>query len=79
MKSLEPIIRKAFFYGAFILLALAVVEKIANIFFRANLFKPYWVAGDLIEFAAIALIFVIAMQLHQIRLSLSSRSNEPTK
>jgi len=79
MKSLEPIIRKIFFYGAFVFLVIAAVEKALNLLSRKSFLAPYWAAGDLIEFAAIALIFVIAMQLHQIRLSLSSRSNGPVK
>ena len=71
MEKLEPVIRKVFFYGAFVLLFFAAVEKAANILLRKSLLSPYWVAGDLIEFAAVALIFCVAMQLHQIRLLLS--------
>jgi hypothetical protein len=71
MEKLEPVIRKIFFYGAFVLLIIAAVEKAVNLLMRKSLLAPYWVAGDLIEFAAVALIFCIAMQLHQIRLLLS--------
>jgi len=79
MKTLEPIIRRVFFYGAFVLGIVAAVEKVAN-FFRTSFLKPLnYTPHELLELAAIALIFVIAMQLHQIRLLLSSKSNEPPK
>ena len=71
MEKLEPIIRKIFFYGAFVLLIIAAIEKALNLLLSKSLLAPVWAAGDLIEFAAIALIFCIAMQLHQIRLLLS--------
>jgi hypothetical protein len=78
MKQIEIWLRRVFFYGAFILAALAVCEKIANLFsytFLKGAFTPL----RLLEFAAIGLLFSIAMQLHQIRLSLSARSQDPTK
>jgi hypothetical protein len=43
------------------------------------LFKGYFTPGRLLEFAAIGLLFSIAMQLHQIRLLLSSKSTESPK
>ena len=78
MKKLESVIRGVFFYGAFVLLAFAAIEKIANILNRSlsgGTYPPY----RLVQYAAIALVFVIAMQLHQIRLLLSSKSAEPPK
>ncbi len=77
MKALEPIIRKVFFYGAFVLLVVAAVEKAANVF-KTSLLKPY-TPHDLLEWAAIALIFAIALQLDRIRLLLGSKAGEPTK
>jgi len=71
MKALEPLVRRIFFFGAFIFAVLAAVEKIANVF-RTSLLKPY-TPHDLLEWSVIALVFVIAMQLHQIRLLLSSK------
>jgi len=79
MKLLEPVIRKIFFYGAFVLLAIAAVEKALNLILDKTFLNPNWFASDLIEYAAVALIFCIAMQLHQIRLLLSSKPNEPSK
>jgi hypothetical protein len=40
MKNMESIIRRAFFYGAFVVAIIAVIEKIANIM-KYTLFKEY--------------------------------------
>jgi uncharacterized membrane protein len=77
MGKLESIIRKAFFYGAFVIGMVAAIEKAANIF-RTSLIKPY-TPQELLEWCVIALIFAIAMQLHEIRLLLSSNRNNPAK
>jgi hypothetical protein len=72
MKNMESYIRRAFFYGSFVLAAIAVTEKIANLLnytLLKGLFEPF----RLLEFAAIGLLFSIAMQLHQIRLLLSAK------
>jgi len=78
MKNLEAIIRRVFFYGSFVVATIAVIEKIANMF-NYTLLKGVFVPGRLLEFAAIGLLFSMAMQLHQIRLLLSSKPNEPPK
>jgi len=78
MKNLEAIIRRVFFYGSFVVAIIAVVEKIANVF-KYTLLKGIFVPGRLLEFAAIGLLFSMAMQLHQIRLLLSLKPNEPPK
>jgi preprotein translocase subunit SecY len=78
MKTIEIVIQRVFFYGAFVLAAIAVCGKIANLF-KYTLFKGYFTPGRLLEFAAIGLLFSIAMQLHQIRLLLSSKSTESPK
>lgn len=77
VKTLEPLMRRVFFVGAFVFAVSAAVEKIANIL-GTSLLKGYR-PHDLLEWAVIALIFVIAMELHQIRLLLSSKSGESTK
>jgi hypothetical protein len=69
---MESIIRRAFFYGAFVVAAVAVIEKIANIM-KYTLFKGIPEPSRLLEYAAIGLLFAIAMQLHQIRLLLSAK------
>ena len=78
MNKLESVIRAVFFYGAFALLAVAAIEKIANILNRSLsgwAYPPYRLA----QYAVIALLFAIAMQLNQIRLLLGSRPAEPPK
>jgi hypothetical protein len=78
MKIIETFIRRLFFYGAFVMAAIAALEKAANIFgysFLKGSFTPL----RLLEFAAIGILFSIAMQLHQIRLLLSTKPAEPNK
>jgi hypothetical protein len=78
MKAMESVIRRIFFYGSFVLAAIAVIEKVANIF-KFTLMKGVFVPARLLEFAAIGLLFSMAMQLHQIRLLLSSKPSELPK
>jgi preprotein translocase subunit SecY len=78
MKKLEIIIRRIFFYGAFVLAAIAACEKIANQF-KYRLLRGAYTPQELLELATIGLIFYIAMQLHQIRLQTASKPNEPKK
>jgi preprotein translocase subunit SecY len=78
MKTIEMVIRRVFFYGAFVLVAIAVLEKITNLF-RHTLLGGSFTPTKLLEFASIGLLFSIAMQLHQIRILLSSKSPESLK
>lgn len=77
VKNLEPLVRRVFFYGAFATLVVAVIEKIANLI-GSSLIKPY-TPQDLLEWAVVALVFSIAMQLHQIRLLLEGKQAEGKK
>jgi hypothetical protein len=78
MKNAEATIRRIFFYGAFVLAALAVVAKIANLL-NVTLIKGLPEPYRVLEIAAIGLLFSIAMQLHQIRLILGSKPGEGQK
>jgi preprotein translocase subunit SecY len=78
MRTLETVIRRVFFYGSFVLAAIAACEKIANLF-KYTLFGGAYTPLRLLEFAAIGLLFSIAMQLHQIRLLMSPKSTESPK
>jgi hypothetical protein len=73
MKTLVIVVRRVFFFGSFALAAVALLEKLMNVFhftlFQGN-FSPY----RLLEFAAIGVLFAIALQLHEIRLVLSAKS-----
>jgi preprotein translocase subunit SecY len=78
LKTLESIVRKVFFYGAFVIALVALLEKISNQF-HTRLLGGAYTPNELLILAAIALIFSIAMQLHQIRLLLSSKGNDQLK
>ena len=78
MKKMETTIRRAFFYGALAVAALAVCQKIASLF-NYTLWRHLPEQGRLVEITAIALLFSIAMQLHEIRLLLSSKPSDSAK
>lgn len=72
-ESLESIVNRVFFVGAFVLLALAILERVANSMGYTIIlvtFRP----GRLLEFSAILLLFVMTMMLRQIRQGLRTRS-----
>jgi hypothetical protein len=56
---------RLFFLGAFVLLALAVLERIANAS-GYTILKMYS-GGRLLEFSVVLVIFVIALQLRAMR------------
>jgi|WetSurSiteA1Bulk_404760.scaffolds.fasta_scaffold33887_2 hypothetical protein len=78
MKTFEMIIRRALFYVAVTVAAVAVCQKIANIS-GYTLWRELPELSRLIEITAIALLFNIAMQLHQIRLLLGPKSGGSPK
>lgn len=78
MKTLEIVIRRLFFFGSFAVAALAALEKIMNLLNR-SLMGPNYPPQKLLEIAAVGLLFAIVMQLHSIRLLLSSKSIAPPK
>jgi len=78
MRTTETVIRRAFFYVALAVAALAVFQKIAGLF-GYTLWRLLPEQSRLIEITAIALLFNIAMQLHQIRLLSGSKSAEGQK
>ena len=59
---------RLFFFGAFVLFALAVVEKIAN--FTGYTVLRVYRGGRLLDFSVVLLVFVIALQLRAMRESL---------
>jgi hypothetical protein len=63
---LNSIASRVLFLGAFLLLALAVVERIA-FQFGYTILRGSFTGGRLLEIAALILIFVIAILLRQIR------------
>lgn len=78
MKTLEIVVRRVFFWGSFAVAALAAVEKVANIL-RHSLTGPNYPPIKLLQIAAVGILFAIVMQLHAIRVLLSSKPTEPPK
>jgi hypothetical protein len=72
--SLEKLISmtsRLFFLGAFVLLGLALIERVANA--TGYTIVPLYRGTRLLELAVILLVFVIAIQLRQIKEELKSR------
>ena len=65
-ESLASIFNRLFFAGAFILFAVALLEKAANLAGYTIIGLTYS-PGRLFEFAAIMLLFVITLLLRNIR------------
>jgi len=64
--KLFSLVSRVFFFGAFALLLIAVIEVIANASSYTILGGSY-TGGRLLEFAVILLVFVMAILLRQIR------------
>ena len=65
LEKLVSLASRLFFLGAFVLLALAVLERVANTFGYTIL--HLYRGGRLLEFAVVLLVFVIAMQVREVR------------
>jgi hypothetical protein len=65
LEKLILLTSRIFFLGAYVLLGLALIERIANAFGYTVL--QDFRGGRLLEFAIVFLIFVIAIQLREIR------------
>ena len=63
---------RLFFMSAFVLLALAVLEKIANM--SGYTILQMYRGGRMLDFAVVLVIFVIAMQLRAMREELKKRT-----
>ncbi len=70
MKLLTSVVSRVFFVSAFVLGALATLEKLTNIigYSLLGVYSPW----RLLEFAIVALIFVIALQLRDLKMMLKS-------
>jgi preprotein translocase subunit SecY len=71
LEKLVSLVSRLFFLGAFVLLALALIERIANAA-GYTIFQLYK-GGRLLEFAVVLLVFVIAVQLREMKEELKSR------
>jgi hypothetical protein len=70
--QLMSIISRALFVASFVLVALAVWEKVTNLFGFTLWFAGGYAPSRLLELAAIALLFVVALQLREIKQGISS-------
>lgn len=59
-------VSRLFFWGALVLLLIAIAERAVNLFGYTILWGIY-TGGRLLEFAAVFLIFVIALTLQEVR------------
>lgn len=63
---LTSFLNRVFFAAAFILLAIAVVDRVLT-WFGYTILGSSYTAGRMLEFAAIMLLFVMALLLRQTR------------
>ena len=71
LEKLISMVSRLFFLGAFVLLGLALIEKFANV--AGYTILQQYRGGRLLDFAVVMLIFVIAMQLRQMKEDLRGR------
>jgi hypothetical protein len=73
LEKLISMVSRLFFLGAFGLLGLGVMEVVANATGYTIITTFQYRAGRLVEFAAVLLVFVITMQLREMKEELKSR------
>jgi hypothetical protein len=69
MQQLTSLISRIFFLVAFLLAGLAIWEKLANLV-GLTLLRGTFMPWRMLEFSMVALLFVIALQLREIKTSL---------
>jgi hypothetical protein len=72
LDKLISLMSRLFFLGAFALLGLAVMEKVANA--AGYTILRLYEGGRMLEFAAVLLVFVIAIQQREIKEELKSKT-----
>lgn len=72
MERLNSFVSRLFFFAAFVLLAIAILDRVLNLFGYTILGGEY-TSGRILEFSAIMLVVVIALLLRQIREGLKLR------
>ena len=74
MKQITSLISRILFIASFIIAGIALWEKLANLI-GLTLTRGYYSNTQLLEFSIIALLFVIAIQIREIKLSLESKGS----
>jgi hypothetical protein len=75
MQQLTRVASRILFAAAILLAGLAVSEKLAN-FLGLTVLRSYYTPARLLELSVVALIFVIALQLREIKRSLNSKGSQ---
>ncbi len=74
IEKLISVVSRVFFIGAFVLLGLGVIERIAyEAGYTIVLLGSTFSGGRLLEIAVVLLVFVIAMQLREMKGELKKR------
>ncbi len=71
LEKLVSLISRLFFLGAFVFLALALIERIANA--TGYTILLLYKGSRLLDFAVVLLVFVIAVQLREMKDELKKR------
>jgi len=72
--KLISVVSRIFFFGAFVLFGLAVIERIAYAAGYTIILVGSFTGGRLMEIAVVLLVFVIAMQLREMKGELKKRN-----
>jgi hypothetical protein len=72
IQTVSSLVSRIFFFGAFVLLGLAVIER-ATLSFGYTVLREIYTPARLLELAAVLLFFVAALLLREIREELRSR------
>ena len=73
MHNISSIASRLLFIGAVVVVVLAICEKLANLTGRTLVFLLGYTPSRLLEFAVAALVFVIAIQLRELRYGASGQ------
>ena len=76
MQQLTRIVCRILFVVAFLSAGLGVSERLARLFGYTILRGSYGLPWRLLEFSAVTLLFVIALQLREIKMSLRARGSD---
>lgn len=74
IKQITSLISWILFIASFIISGIALWEKLANLI-GLTLTRGYYSNMQLLEFSVIALLFVIAIQLREIKISLAAKGS----
>ena len=74
IKQITSLISRILFIISFVIAGVAVWEKLANTV-GLTLTRGYYSNWQLLEFSVIALLFVIALQLREIKISLEAKGS----